>query len=283
MANINININQYPEDVKNILGNDILMREKTDPVQIAYNLAVEFHDDQKRKGIAKLDYITHPLRVYDLVSRCIGADIKIIDRDVTLAASLLHDGIEDYRKKDVKAGKITPQDAREEALARIKGAFPEAFAGKLLELVKYLTNPIAYTDSGGNAITKKEWQVARIKDAPTPAKLIKICDSILNVVANIEEVPDWNYQRIIEYTEKATAVVASARENIKKDEYIKYAPAIEHAARIYDKVSKESQNIFDNMVRDGKPIPPKHPVALLSIRTIEEMMRDNKNDKDLFR
>ena len=266
---------KYPEAVQNILDRDILKRDKNDPVRIAYNLALDLHDGQKRKGLEEQDYITHPLRVYNLVKRCI--DRNIPDRNVTLAATLLHDAIEDYKKEDIKSGGINAEVARHEATAKIRSAFTDKkIADKVLQIVEEVTNPISFTNKKGETISKKEWQVKHVRDISNQGKLIKICDQTANVISNIEEVPNWNYDRIISYADKATAVVTAARENIKERD--RYVPAVGYAARIYDKVAAQCQEIFDDMRKNGDPIPPSSPRVSIPIKTIvNEVLAGGRN------
>lgn len=187
----------YPESIQNILNKDILLREEGNPVRIAYNLALELHDGQKRKGMEELAYVTHPLKVYNLAKRCV--DISVPDRNVTLAASLLHDAIEDYRQEDIKSGRIEAQTARNEAAAKIRAGFSDKkFAEKVLKIVAEVTNPVEFTNEKGEIISKKEWQVKHVKNISNQGKFIKICDQTLNVAAGVEEVPNWDYKKSYE-------------------------------------------------------------------------------------
>ncbi|MEQ1789908.1 MAG: HD domain-containing protein, partial [Rickettsiales bacterium] len=257
---------------------DILTRDKTDVVRIAYNLALELHDGQKRKGIDKYDHITHSLQVYDLVSRVVPRGTP--KRDVVLAAALLHDGIEDYKNGDAKAVLIDTQAARAEAVDKIKAAFPDKkFSEKLLEIVGEVTNPIEFTDKKGEIISKRDWQVEHIKNVSSQAKLIKVCDQTMNVISSIEEVPDWNYKRVTNYANKATAVVNAVKESNKTKET--YFPFVAQAVKIYDKVSSQCQEILDNMNKEGESIPPNRAHASISLRTIIlEINNENKKMLD---
>lgn len=263
------NSDKYPQYVKDILNKDILQRKKDDPVRIAYDVAKELHDGQTRKGIEKQEQITHPLQVYNLVNRCGGRNMP--EREIVLAASLLHDGIEDYRKEDIKSGKIDAQAARAQAADKIMEAFPDkAFAGKVLAVVSELTNPVEFKNADGKAISKRQWQVENIKSASSQAKLIKICDKTINIMSNIEEVPDWDYDRVKEYSDKATLVVKSARENITEGD--RYYNAVKRAADIYSHVHEEKMALLDDMKKDGREIPSKYPMVSISLKTIENII-----------
>lgn len=289
------NFDKYPQNVKDIIEKDILTRGEDDPVRIAYNVSLQLHKGQKRKGIFKPDYITHPLQVYDLVkkcieSKCVGSE-KFPDLDVTLVAALLHDGIEDYKKDDVKkymalisagmdpkdAG-VNPYVAHEEAENIIKEAFSDRkFADKLLKLVHEVTNPAEFTDEVGKEISKIEWQVKKIKNVSTNAKLIKICDKTMSTVSNIEEVPNWRYKKLGDNIKESVAVVNAAQENVEKSD--RYFPAVEHAAKIFNLVARGSKQILKGMKSDGIKAPPEHQVASFSLKIIEEMI-ETKNTKN---
>jgi hypothetical protein len=267
------NADKYPQYVKDILNQDILQREKDDPVRIAYDAAKELHDGQTRKGIEKQEQITHPLQVYNLVNRCGGRNMP--EREIVLAASLLHDGIEDYRKEEVESGKIDAHIARAEAAGKIMEAFPDKlFAEKVLAVVSELTNPVEFKNASGEDISKSQWQVENIKSASSQAKLIKICDKTINIMSNIEEVPDWDYDKVKEYSDKATLVVKSARENIAEND--SYYNAVKRAADIYKHVYEAKMELLDDMRKDGREIPSKYPMVSISLKTIENII-DRKN------
>ncbi len=260
---------EYPAYVNEIISEDILKRDENDPVRIAYRIAVDLHQGQKRKGIDEMDYITHPLQVYDLVSRCLPINIK--NRDVTLAAALLHDTIEDYKKDEIKSGKTSEDDARAEAIKIIESRFTNKdLVKKILYTLHDLTNPVEFMDKNGEKTSKTEWQVEHIKTASQNAKLIKICDKTLNIVSNIEEVPNWDHEKLLENSRNSKAVVDAAKVNIREnDEY--YKPII-LASKIYDHVAEEKFNLLEEMIKDGRQIPPKHQTMSFSFRTIMAMI-----------
>ncbi|MEQ1705505.1 MAG: hypothetical protein ABL867_05975 [Rickettsiales bacterium] len=298
------NIDKYPHNVRDIIRNDILkrgvgsiaLRDEKKIIRRAYLLAVEFHDGQTRKGLQKPDYITHPLQVYDMVHKCIGDNEKIPDRSVLLAAALLHDGIEDYKKDEVKkylklieAGKdpktmpeseagINPLVARQEAINKVREAFPnKEFADKLLKLIDDVTNPIDYSIKDGKLISKTKWQSDKIKNASMPAKLIKICDKTMSSVSNIEEVPNWNYDKVRNNLSQSSVVVMAAQENVNKNDI--FYPSIEYAAKVFNLVERGSMEILTQMIKSGAEIPPKEQFASFTFKIIDEMIRTGNTDQ----
>ena len=283
------NFATYPQNVKDIIEKDILKREEGDPVRIAYDIAIKMHDGYTRKGIEKLDYITHSLQVYDLVKRCIANNsisVSKKDREIILAASILHDSVEDYKKKERESGEISPILAALEAEDILHDGFyfnvnldywDDWNRGKniknVINLVFELTNKLEFLDDKGNKISKIEWQVDHIAKASDAAKLIKICDKTMSSVSNIEEVPKWNYKKLTTNIKESREVVDAAQIDVKN-------PAITYAAKIFNMVASASENILDSMKKDKMKIPPKHPIASFSLKIIEEMIRTG-NDKPL--
>jgi hypothetical protein len=251
------NTNQYPQNVIDIIENDLLKRKPGDPVRIAYNLAKEMHQGQKRDS--GLDYITHPVQVYDMVKRCIG-NTKVYDKDVTLAGALLHDAVEDYMQAETKhykelqeAGMTSdpfldtspthPKDARENAVGIIQNNFPDPkFSIKLIKLLDELTNPIRLEDSEH----KRSLQISKMKKASGPAKLIKICDQTTNVVSDINERSSWDYDKVIKFTNKATGVVKATYDSAIKHKGL-YTKPISIASDVYFKTSEEALDIFKHI------------------------------------
>jgi|GEM_PF-3827966 len=258
---------KYPENVKDIIEKDILdpKREPNDPILIAYNLAKQMHEGQKRDG--GLDYITHPVQVYDMVKQCIG-NSKVYDKNVTLAAALLHDAIEDHMQAETKRYKelqdagmtedpllditpLNPKDARADAVKIIQNNFPNPeFARKLIELLDELTNPVKFKDSEH----KRSLQIAKMKKASGPAKLIKICDQTTNVASDINERSnlDLDYDQVIKFANKATGVVKAAYDSTMAQKGVHAKPII-IAANAYFKISDEALDIF-KMIKPHKKI-----------------------------
>lgn len=72
-------------------------------------------------------------------------------------------------------------------------------------------------------------------------------------------------KKVMNYADKATAVVTAARENI--DEF-RYISEVRYAAKIYDKVSAQCKEILDDMVKNGETIPPSSSRASIPLKTI---------------
>jgi hypothetical protein len=277
------NFNTYPQNVKDIIERDILRREKDDPVRIAYDIALEIHSEQKRKGIEKLDYITHPLQVYDFVNRVLvrSGNITKDEREVILAASLLHDGIEDYKKDQVKSGKIKPisaaLDAEDTIIDRFVQRIDPFYFKKVddtVNLVFEVTNKLQFEDKDGNKITKIDWQVGHMAEVSTAAKLIKIADKTLNIMSNIVEGSKLQYEDLIKYVDEQTKVVTAAENSISPND--KLASSVAQAARVYHFVANHYKEIFDNMKNAGMKFPPGNAVASLSLQEIDKYVAENK-------
>jgi hypothetical protein len=190
-----------------------------------------------------------------------------------LAASLLHDVIENYKPLWYDKNSIHNRArARDQAEDKIINAFPDKeFAKKVLGLVRELTDDLEYKNSFGNEITRKEWQVAHIKNVSVLARVIKICDQTANLISNIEEVPNWNYDRLTAYKDKSDAVVAAAQENIPESEKRHLSPVF--ATRFYEMISVYTQSLLDDIKRDNKPIPSPHQMASINIDGIHSEIR----------
>lgn len=262
---------EYPEYVKRILRDDILLREKGNNIRIAYELSEEIHRDQTRKGLDSLDYITHPLRVYDLVNRCVNKGGK--KRDLMLCTALLHDAIEDYEPQCYDVSPIrSKEDVRNEIIEKIHSKFPDKkFADELLVMLGEVTDPLEFKDAEGNKISKKDWQVEHIKHISVPARVVKICDQTANLISDIEEVPNWNYERIKDYRDKATAVVDSATDGIIADEE-KHHRSMVYASRMYHVVATFCETLLRDMKEDNKAIPPDYSHATISMDLVGKMV-----------
>ena len=206
-------LNACPPLVKSALQEDILKRPSDDKIRIAYDLADCLHINDRRKGFQELPYITHPVRVYDLVKRCTTEHTP--DREVMLAAALLHDTIEDHSPKDDNEVR-RKSTIRKEVAEQIRNAFSSdpKFAEKVVDLVEELTNPEEFLDENGKTITKEAWQVAHAKNSSLAARVVKVCDQTANMISDIEELPNLPSDKIIAYREKAKKVVAACYKNL---------------------------------------------------------------------
>jgi len=223
----------YPEFVKRVLRDDIAKREENDPVRKAYELANEMHKGARRgKAEDSQEYITHPLSTYDLVRRCV--DTNMPERDVIFAASLLHDGIEDYKPQGIEG-----EAAREAARVKVREKFSDnnEFKNSLLVILEELTNPIEYKDEGGKKIDKPQWQIDHIAKASHEAKLVKICDQTTNLMSFIDEnLPEWSPEKAMPYIKKADDVTQSAYESAEKTNSL--YPAICKAHAMFKRVKE---------------------------------------------
>jgi GTP pyrophosphokinase len=123
-----------------------------DAVAKAVDFAVRYHGDQKRPTGAP--YVEHLLEALEVLVR--GAGVS--DPDV-LCAVVLHDVVED-----------TPC-----TLDEVRAAFGERVA----EMVGWVTKPEA--GEGDDRKALKEAYLARLKDAPEDAILVKLADRASNV------------------------------------------------------------------------------------------------------
>ncbi|HQE92383.1 MAG TPA: HD domain-containing protein [Anaerolineae bacterium] len=153
---------------------DIFMR--------ALSFAACKHQNQRRKGRARLPYIHHPIRVAEILW-CVGAV-----RDMpTLVTALLHDTLEDT---ETSAGEL-------ETL----------FGAEILALVLEVTD-----DKSLPQATRKQLQIEHAPHLSTKARLVKLADKINNVDDVSHDPPeDWTLKRRLEYLDWAEAVVAGLR------------------------------------------------------------------------
>jgi len=112
----------------------------------AVTFATKAHVGQTRKHTGEW-YITHPIRVAELLQRC-G-----IDQEHILVAALLHDVLEDC-----------PMVSKE--------AIGEQFGDQVLSLVKQLTN----VRSTENRQARKRADLLRLRDVSAEAQTIKCAD-----------------------------------------------------------------------------------------------------------
>lgn len=150
-------------------------------LETAIAFATERHAGQKRKapdGAPALPYIVHPL---DVMSRLVRAGIT---DEVTLAAAVLHDVVEDCG--------VT--------WATLGGAFGVEVADVVVEV----SDP---ADLSKSAAKKRQVQIAPSLSAR--AKLVKLADKTANVADVITHPPGWKPGSILGYTEGAMQVVTA--------------------------------------------------------------------------
>jgi guanosine-3',5'-bis(diphosphate) 3'-pyrophosphohydrolase len=148
----------------------------TDLVDMAISFATKCHDGQLRKGGAGIPYITHPLDVMDRLKR------HGVDDEVTLAAAVLHDVVED---------------------CGITVAFLiELFGVDVGATVAEVTDPPNVSKNKA-----KRLQIAKAPTMSLKAKLIKLADKTSNVHDIVENPPGWTAESIQGYTRSASDLV----------------------------------------------------------------------------
>lgn len=276
----------YPEYVKRTLRDDILKRAPDDNVWIAYELAQEMHDGQTRKGRHEIHYITHPLRVYDFVNRCVDKNHE--DRDALLMAALLHDVPEDYRPKNYDEENET-HESREKARSEAYQKINDRLAGnplkdKIISILEEETNPIIFRDVFGQKTTKEKWQVEHMlnKQTSVQAKILKIADQSANLISDLEEIPtNWDYDKITAYRKKADAVVSAGLKNISHADMLE--GSTEMMGKFYKLIANYHKHVLDDLRRLEKPIPPDaggHEYANINIDGIERTVKGIKKGQE---
>jgi guanosine-3',5'-bis(diphosphate) 3'-pyrophosphohydrolase len=144
--------------------------------------AAHKHRDQRRKDSAASPYINHPISLAYVLSNEVG-----IDDPVVLAASLLHDTIEDT-------------DTSFEELET-------AFGGEIASVVLEVTDDKLLPKQ-----ERKRLQIEHAASVSTSAKLVKLADKICNL-RDIGASPpaDWSLDRQREYFDWAKRVVDQLR------------------------------------------------------------------------
>jgi guanosine-3',5'-bis(diphosphate) 3'-pyrophosphohydrolase len=145
-------------------------------VQRAIDFATKAHAGQLRKGAGDRPYIVHPLSVMNRLRRHGVAD------EVTLAAAVLHDVVEDCA--------VLPEILEAE------------FGGAVASVVVEVSDP--------PGLSKNQAKKRQLAHAPTMslrARLIKICDKTDNVDDVGKHPPGWAPAAIRGYVESSRAIV----------------------------------------------------------------------------
>lgn len=154
----------------------------------AFAFAAERHKYQLRKGVSKIPYINHPVKVAEILTQCGETDT------VLLIAALLHDVIEDTTNNDLEIkglSEIILQEFGEEVLLTI------------LEVSDNKSLPVD---------ERKRLQIIHTPNLSDRAKKLKIADKINNIMDLKIDPPDtWPFQRKMAYLQWAQKVVAGAR------------------------------------------------------------------------
>jgi len=202
--------------------------------------------------------------VYDIIRR-------FTSDELTLAASLLHDCVEDYRKHDVKKGIITKETARIEAQGEIEKL---ARGREIFSVVDELTNPLEYRDAASQPISKEQWQSEHASHMSIIARIIKIADQAANNISTVEENPDWDMKKRLDYVKKASSVVKGAQQNLSMADPA--YPVIKKLAQFSEFVEKGTRNVTEGPNKRLMSLPqidqPKAPGAF-NIDTLDELVR----------
>lgn len=151
------------------------------PLEEAVLFATRAHGGQSRKapeGAVLIPYITHPL---DVMTRLVRHGIK---DQVTLAAAVLHDTVEDC-------------GIAYEVLV-------EVFGREIADVVMEVTDP-----PGMSKRKAKDLQVVRAPTMSRHAKLVKLADKTSNVADILSNPPGWKPEAITGYTLSCGRVVAA--------------------------------------------------------------------------
>jgi len=154
----------------------------------AFAFSAERHKYQLRKGVSKIPYINHPVKVAEILSRCGETDTDL------LVAALLHDVIEDTTNSDIEIkglSEIILQEFGEDVLLTV------------LEVSDNKSLPVD---------ERKRHQIIHTPNFSDRAKKLKIADKISNIMDIKIDPPDtWPFQRKMAYLQWAQKVVAGAR------------------------------------------------------------------------
>ena len=149
----------------------------------AREYAVRKHAHQTRKDGAERPFITHPLRVVELLREVAG-----LDDPVLLAAAVLHDTLEDT-------------NAKQEDLA-------ELFGVEVAALVVELTD-----DKRLPRAVRKAAEIDDAKRLSPGAAAIRAADKIANSEDSLYHPPEgWGPERRLEYLEWCGRVISGCRD-----------------------------------------------------------------------
>ncbi len=154
----------------------------------AVAFAAERHKYQLRKGIGKVPYINHPVKVAEILSACGENDTDL------LIAALLHDVIEDTT-------------SNESEIKVLSGTILENFGETvLLTVLEVSDNKTLPVDE------RKRLQVIHTPKLSDRAKKLKIADKISNILdIKVDPPENWSLRRKLAYLNWAKEVVDGAR------------------------------------------------------------------------
>jgi len=144
----------------------------------AASFAAGKHANQRRKNVAAIPYINHPLEVAEHLARVGGIE----DEDILIAA-LLHDTIEDTQ--------TTADEIR------------ELFGERVMNIVLECTD-----DKNLEKLERKRLQIVNAPHKSSEAKCIKLADKTHNLNSILVDPPlNWDRKRQLEYFEWAEKVI----------------------------------------------------------------------------
>jgi guanosine-3',5'-bis(diphosphate) 3'-pyrophosphohydrolase len=160
---------------------------------IALDFAAYKHRHQKRKGINKIPYINHPIKVAELIANKIeNPGMEMIQ------AAILHDTIEDT--------------------STIFNELSEKFGLKIAQIVNELTDNMSDPYS-----VRKRLQIEKASKLSYEARCIKIADKICNINDILYSRVGWLKSRKIRYVKWSMKVIDQIRGTSKEleDEFDK--------------------------------------------------------------
>lgn len=163
----------------------------------ALYFAADRHKNQTRKGVGKIPYINHPVKVAKILSDAEEEDLHLI------IAALLHDVVEDTANG-------------EKEIKELSNTIADQFGQDVLQIVLEVSD-----DKSLPVEERKQLQVSHTPNLSDRAKKLKIADKISNVQdIEIDPPENWTKERKVAYLDWAKQVVDGARGlNHKLDQY----------------------------------------------------------------
>jgi len=164
-------------------------------ILLAAQTAALWHAGQKRKGAKAEPYITHLLKVAELVS-------EVTDGPDMICAALLHDAIEDQK---IPAKTIA-----------------DLFGAEVAEMVVLMSD-----DKTKPQAFNKEHQVTSSAALPDRVKLLKLADKTANLMSLADDPPvGWPAERVLEYVAWSKRVIeAMGRDQLNPELLAKFDTA----------------------------------------------------------
>jgi hypothetical protein len=219
--------------------------ERARVIRASFALAELVHAGQSRDKVdPKIGYISHPIMVYDILSRLGETDPAL------LASAFLHDALEqpEYRGR--------PDRLHEELLVALEkeGISPShavALADDIYQLVYEVTNPKVLPKN------KELYQIDRVEGMSLRGKKLKIADQAASLVCNLtmandpREIP---YDKERGFTEKASSLVLSILQSVQANPQEK--AALEPYDRFFANTLTQALQLFLKPDADRRDIAP---------------------------